>query len=76
VAVILIVTYVVGVGGFSHIIAGSIESMHLAVIGEKSWFDYVFGFMVPALAGNTLGGVSLVAALAHAQFAERQPETA
>jgi hypothetical protein len=32
--------------------------------------------MVPALADNTLGGVSLVAALAHAQFAERQPEPA
>jgi len=31
---------------------------------------------ITAVAGNTLGGVSLVAALAHAQFAERQPETA
>jgi len=73
VAVIVIVTYVIGVAGFSHIIAGSVESMHLAVIGEKSWFDYLFGFMVPTLIGNTVGGVSLVAALAHAQFADRQP---
>ena len=76
VAVIVIVTYVVGIGGFSHVIAGSVETMHLAVTGEKSWFDYAFGFLIPAVAGNTLGGVSLVAALAHAQFAERQPETA
>jgi formate/nitrite transporter FocA (FNT family) len=76
VAVIVIVTYVVGVGEFSHVIAGSVESMHLTIVGEKSWFDYLFGFLVPTLAGNTLGGVSLVAALAHAQFAERQPDAA
>jgi hypothetical protein len=50
--------------------------MHLAIVGEKSWLDYLLGFMVPTLAGNTLGRVSLVAPLAHAQFSGRQPDAA
>jgi formate/nitrite transporter FocA (FNT family) len=31
--------------------------------------QYFLGFFLPALAGNALGGVVLVAALAHAQHA-------
>jgi formate/nitrite transporter FocA (FNT family) len=30
--------------------------------------DYLLGFLLPSLAGNIVGGVSIVAALAHAQF--------
>jgi len=66
--VIVIITYVVGVGQFAHIIAGSVETMFVVAAGQRSAWDYVSGFLVPALAGNIIGGVSLVAALAHAQF--------
>ena len=66
--VILLITYVVGLGHFSHVIAGSVSTLYLVVTGGCGVFDYLGGFLLPALIGNILGGVSLVAALAHAQF--------
>jgi formate/nitrite transporter FocA (FNT family) len=65
--VIIIITYLVGLGGFSHVIAGATETMYLAFIGRISWLQCVDGYIVPALIGNTIGGVSLVAAINHAQ---------
>lgn len=72
--VIILITYLVGIGGFAHIIASSVEVMFLASIGVISWVTYFFGFMVPTLIGNIIGGMVLVAALNYAQVAtERQP---
>lgn len=65
--VIVIVTYVVGLAGFSHIIVGSTEAMFLMFGGYMSGIDCVTHFIVPALLGNCIGGVALVAALNHAQ---------
>jgi formate/nitrite transporter FocA (FNT family) len=70
VAVIVIITYIVGLGGFSHVIAGSIEVFALSWQGLEPWTRTVGGYTLPALAGNTIGGVALVAALAHVQFIE------
>ena len=73
--VIILVTYVVSLGDFSHVIAGSVEALYLVVTGERTWPQYLGGFLLPALLGNIVGGVSLVAALAHAQFvAGEQPD--
>jgi formate/nitrite transporter FocA (FNT family) len=66
--VIVIITYVVGIGEFSHVIAGSTEVLVLVASGEKTFVQYVAGYLVPTLAGNVIGGVSLVAAFAHGQF--------
>jgi formate/nitrite transporter FocA (FNT family) len=65
--VIIIITYVVGLGGFAHSIAGSVEVLYLVTTGAASWGAYLGGFMVPAVVGNILGGVVLVAALSQAQ---------
>jgi hypothetical protein len=35
---------------------------------QRSFLEYVFQYMLPTLSGNVPGGVSLVAALARAQF--------
>ncbi len=67
VSVIILITFVVGLGGFPHIIAGSIEAMYAALTGTVSWDEAVGGYMVPALLGNVLGGVALVAMVNHAQ---------
>ena len=67
VAIIVILTYIVGLGSFSHVIAGSIEALFLLWAGQIGWWDAVGGYTLPALIGNTIGGVSLVAALNHAQ---------
>lgn len=64
---IILLTWLVGLGGLTHIIAGSIEVMFLVATGQASWWQYLAGYMLPTLIGNTLGGVSLVAALNHAQ---------
>ena len=67
VAVIALLTYVVGAAHFSHIIAGSVDAAFLVFVHERSWLDFTLGFFVPALLGNVIGGVLLVAAINHAQ---------
>lgn len=65
--VIIFITYIVGLGHFSHIIAGAIETFTLAAMGLKGWLEVLGGYIVPTLIGNILGGVALVATLNHAQ---------
>jgi formate/nitrite transporter FocA (FNT family) len=65
--VVVLMTYLVGLGGFAHVIAGGSEVFYAAVRGEASWRDAVLGYLAPTLLGNVLGGVTLVAALNHAQ---------
>lgn len=65
--VIVIITWVIGVGEFSHVIAGATDVFALAASGELPWVRAFSGFILPALIGNILGGVGLVACLNHAQ---------
>ena len=65
--VILIVTYVVGLGSFSHIIAGSVEVLYLVATGVLTWSQYLAGYLFPVFIGNVIGGVSLVALLNYGQ---------
>jgi formate/nitrite transporter FocA (FNT family) len=74
-SVIVVMTYLVGLGGFAHVIAGSAEVFYAAVRGEASWGQAVGGFIVPALIGNVLGGLTMVAALNHAQARSGEEET-
>ncbi len=67
VVIIVIITYVIGICGFNHIIAGSTVVFVLVALGKLSFLHYATGFFFPTLLGNIIGGVSLVAALAHAQ---------
>lgn len=66
--VVIVMTYLVALGGFAHIVAGAVEVFYVALIGTASWGDF-FRWMLPTLAGNILGGTTLVAALGHAQVA-------
>jgi formate-nitrite transporter family protein len=67
VAIIVIITYVVGLAELTHIIAGSVEVLFLAMVGAKTWWSVVHGYLIPTLLGNIIGGVSLTAAVNHAQ---------
>jgi formate/nitrite transporter FocA (FNT family) len=67
VGVIIIITYMIGLGHFPHIIAGSVEALYAVMTGAATWATYVGGYFVPTLLGNIIGGVSLVAAINHAQ---------
>jgi formate/nitrite transporter FocA (FNT family) len=65
--VVTLLTYVIAIAGFSHVVAGSAEAWVLATTGQTSFATAIFGFILPALAGNIIGGTGLFAALAHAQ---------
>jgi formate-nitrite transporter family protein len=67
VSIVIIITYLIGIGGFNHVIAGSTTMFFLVVTGSISWWAYTAQFFVPTLLGNVIGGLSLVAALGHAQ---------
>ena len=67
--VIVLLTYLVGVLGLSHIVAGTVEAAYALLSGASSPQDFALHFFFPTLAGNVLGGTSLVAALSHAQVA-------
>ena len=66
-SIIIILTYLIGLGGFSHVIAGSTTVFFLVTTGYISWKMYAVNFFFPTLLGNIVGGVSLVAALGHGQ---------
>jgi formate-nitrite transporter family protein len=65
--VIAVMTYIMGIGKFSHVIAGSAGVFHLVALGQISITTALSAFTLPALLGNTVGGVMIVAALNHAQ---------
>jgi formate-nitrite transporter family protein len=64
---IVIMTYFVALGSFTHIIAGSIEVLFLVMTGALPWITWLTHYMLPVLIGNTIGGVSMVAVVNHAQ---------
>ncbi|MBV8972740.1 MAG: formate/nitrite transporter family protein [Sphingomonadaceae bacterium] len=68
--VVFLITYVVAMGGFSHVVAGSAEAWLLWLSGKASLGWAVGGFILPALAGNIIGGTGLFAVLAHGQVRE------
>ena len=67
IAVIVFMTYIVGLASLTHIIAGSVEVLFLVMVGAKSWGAIALGYLLPTLIGNVIGGVSLTAAVNHAQ---------
>ena len=71
--VILLITYIVALGGFAHIIAGSVEVLYLVLSGERSFLSYLIDYVVPVLTGNIVGGSALVAMLNHAQVRTELP---
>jgi formate/nitrite transporter FocA (FNT family) len=65
--VIVAVTSLIAIAKFSHVIAGSAETAFAALHGAIGWDDYLLSFLIPALLGNSIGGVVFVALLNHAQ---------
>lgn len=68
--VIVAVTWLIAVAHFSHVIAGSVEAAFAAFHGAIRWDQFLLGFLVPAVIGNSIGGVVFVALLNHAQVKE------
>src|SRR5690348_18502342 len=62
IAVIVFMTYIVGLAGLTHIIAGSVEVLFLVMVGATSWGAIAVGYLVRALIGKVIGGVLVGAA--------------
>ena len=67
--VILLLTWLVSVAGFAHVIAGSVDVSFLIFSHQASVADYLWRFFAPTLVGNVVGGVTLVAVLNYGQVA-------
>jgi formate/nitrite transporter FocA (FNT family) len=65
--VITLMTYLIAVGGFMHIVAGSVEAFLLVLNGGMGFWSMLGGFFVPVLIGNIIGGTALFALIAYAQ---------
>jgi formate-nitrite transporter family protein len=67
--IIVAMAWLVGAGSLSHVIAGAVEVFYLTFRGITPIAEGLVGYILPALLGNTVGGVALVATLNHAQVA-------
>ena len=72
--VISLITYLIALGGFTHVVAGSAEAFYLWLEGHESLAHVVFGFFLPTLAGNLFGGTLLFAVVSYAQVREEIDE--
>lgn len=68
-SVIVLVTYIVGLGGLSHVVAGSVDAFYAGFGGAATWTHVARGFLLPVFVGNAIGGVLLVSLLNYAQVA-------
>ena len=73
VLIIVVITYVIGLAGMSHVVAGSTELFVLLLRGELSLAQVIFSGIAPALAGNVIGGTGMFAALTFAQVRDEVP---
>ncbi|MEJ2433857.1 MAG: formate/nitrite transporter family protein, partial [Pseudolabrys sp.] len=55
------------VGGFTHIVAGSMEAYLLVFSGDWEWWRLIVEFIAPVLLGNIVGGTVLFAVISYAQ---------
>lgn len=67
---IFAITYLIAIGGFTHVVVGSGEGFLLLLTGHADLWFVAVGLILPAFAGNVLGGTVLFAALAYVQVME------
>jgi formate/nitrite transporter FocA (FNT family) len=65
--IVALMTYLVSIGGFTHIVAGSMEAFLLVTSGELSASGMLAQFTLPVLLGNVVGGTLLFALISYAQ---------
>ncbi|MEL6465076.1 MAG: formate/nitrite transporter family protein [Pseudomonadota bacterium] len=76
VLLIVIFTWLIALGDFTHIIAGSVEMAVLSVQGMIGFGQAVFGFFLPVLIGNIIGGTAVFTMMTYAQIRHEIEDTA
>lgn len=75
VGLIILFTWLIAAGDFTHVIAGSVEMWYMAFDGQLSAVTAVFSFFIPVLLGNVVGGTAVFTMMAWGQVAaEVEPE--
>lgn len=64
---IIAITYIVALGDFAHVVVGSTKAFLLMFDGEIGIAKVFVEYLLPALAGNVLGGTVLFSLLAYGQ---------
>ncbi|MCX2887056.1 MULTISPECIES: formate/nitrite transporter family protein [Pseudomonas] len=65
--IILMITYLMALGDFTHIVVGSVEVSYLVWAGDETWRSFWLEFALPTLAGNIIGGSFIFGLISHAQ---------
>ncbi|MEO5693045.1 MAG: formate/nitrite transporter family protein [Usitatibacter sp.] len=65
--VVAMMTYLIAISGSAHIVTGSMEAFLLLINGQVEPLAMLWGFAVPVLAGNIIGGTVLFATISYAQ---------
>ena len=68
--IIILMTWLIAAGGFTHIIAGSVEMAFLLLTGQLSLIAGIFGFFIPVLLGNVFGGTFVFGLITWGQVRE------
>ncbi|BBT47521.1 formate/nitrite transporter family protein [Acinetobacter baumannii] len=68
--VIFFMTYLIGLGDFTHVVVGSTEMSYLVWQGEASLSEYLFNFLIPTTIGNIIGGTGVFTLLIYGQVTE------
>ncbi|MEI1744795.1 formate/nitrite transporter family protein [Acinetobacter baumannii] len=68
--VIFFMTYLIGLGDFTHVVVGSTEMSYLVWQGEASLGEYLFNFLIPTTIGNIIGGTGVFTLLIYGQVTE------
>jgi formate/nitrite transporter FocA (FNT family) len=65
---IIMITYLMALGDFTHIVVGAAEVSYLVWAGELPWSEFWLTFAGPTLAGNIIGGSLIFGLISHAQI--------
>lgn len=68
--IIILMTYIIAAGSFTHVVAGTVEAFLLVLTGELSMVGMITKFFLPVLMGNIVGGTILFSMLSYGQIAK------
>ncbi|MPW45411.1 formate/nitrite transporter family protein [Acinetobacter guerrae] len=67
---IFFITYLMALGGFTHVIVGSAEMAYWVFKGHATFSEYIFQFLLPTTLGNIIGGTGVFTLLIYGQVNE------
>jgi formate/nitrite transporter FocA (FNT family) len=73
--IIVLMTYLIALGGFDHVVAGSVEASYLVLEGAMPFDRAITHFFVPTLIGNLIGGTAIFTLLAYGQIRDELKQT-